>query len=176
MRVTRLAGAAALVALLAAGCAGEPTGAQVEVQGVTSTAADTAAITEPARTQRTATTRRASATTRPTTASKPAAKPELTVSVETDAVEAVEIRVVGQAPSRCPPDCSYRFRVGEQITLTAIVDGASRLAWGWAPTGGETTCVGSVQECTLTLTSNTTVRVTSGDTDPTSAPGEEGGG
>jgi hypothetical protein len=161
MKVTRLAAAAAL-ALLAAGCGGEPAGEQVEVQGVTSTAPKVTSTTQPATTRRTATTttRRTSTTTttRRTTTSKPATKPVLTVEIRPPGAGRVEVSVdQGTVAGICPPACRYTgFSAGTNVTVRSL---ESRLPFTIEIAGGQTACPAEAP-CQFILERNTTVTVT----------------
>jgi hypothetical protein len=168
MRVTRLARAAALVALLAAGCAGEPTGGQV--QGATSTAADTT-TTEPTTTWRTsattrrtsATTRRTSATTRRTTTtrrattiSQPAVNPELKIIVVNSSNEVGQVQV-DPGGHMCKSECSYtEFPKGKEVRLQPK---ETRTPFKYGFKGGQPPC-NDGEPCSFSLLMNTTVTVT----------------
>jgi hypothetical protein len=147
MRVTRLAVAAALAALLAAGCAGEPAGGQIEVQGVTSTAADTAAATEPAGTQRAPTTRR----TAPI--GQPAVNPVLTVMVVDYAAGGMVVTPPGET---CTEECPYRFPKGQRIELRPV--NTNTMDFRYEVSGGQSQCEDGFS-CEVTLLMNTTVTV-----------------
>jgi hypothetical protein len=159
MRVTRLAVAAALAALLAAGCAGEPAGGQIEVQGVTSTAADTAAATEPAGTQRSATTQR-TATTQPAPTTRrtapigqPAVNPVLTVMVVDYAAGGMVVTPPGET---CTEECPYRFPKGQRIELRPV--NTNTMDFRYEVSGGQSQCEDGFS-CEVTLLMNTTVTV-----------------
>jgi hypothetical protein len=160
MRLTRLAVAVTLVALLAAGCAGEPTGeptgGEVEVQGVTSTAAE-AAITEPATTQPSATTtRRAATTSQPAaTTSQPAANPVLTVIVVRGAAGGMWVNPPGEM---CEGTCNYeQFPKGQPIEL--LPGNPNDPAFKYKFEGGRPPC-GDGGPCSFPLLMDTKVTVT----------------
>jgi hypothetical protein len=156
MRLAQLAAALSLVPLLAAGCAGEPAGGQVQVQGVTSTATDATSTTQPATTRRTTTTTR-----RATTTSMSVTKPVLTVEIDPPAAGRAEVSVgTGAAAGICPPTCRYAgFSKGTNITVRSL---EPRLPSTIEIAGGQTPCPENAP-CQFTLERDTTVTVTFGD-------------
>lgn len=175
-------GAVMFAMLLATGCAGDRTGARVEVDAATSTAANTtiqssvttathkvpqttagpgSTVTNSSikgappttRRRRPSATTTGSPTTKRTATSKPDEKPKLTVSID-DRVNAGGAVQVDPG-GNCTSSCDYTFPKGTSITLE-VTNGLEVLS-DWEVSGGQSTCDGLVGSCSLTLNDDTTV-------------------